>query len=102
MNHSGKDFTEGRDNPYRADEAEAAQKALTRRPKFSIRLRIALGFLVTFIMVCGITITAMIFIGRWTQNCSFSRQPEIMPLKSSRHAALRRITSFTEPTFTML
>ncbi len=36
--------------------------ALIRRPKFSIRLRIALGFLVTFIIACGITIGAMMFI----------------------------------------
>jgi two-component system NtrC family sensor kinase len=43
-------------------EAKNAQDALTHRPRISIRLRIALGFLVTFVFTCGITIAAMVFI----------------------------------------
>jgi two-component system NtrC family sensor kinase len=43
-------------------EAQNAQDALIHRPRISIRLRIALGFLVTFVFTCGITIGAMMFI----------------------------------------
>jgi signal transduction histidine kinase len=44
------------------EQIEAAEKALTHRPRISIRLRITLGFLITFMFICGITIAAMIFI----------------------------------------
>lgn len=50
------------DERFAREQIEAAQKALIHRPRISIRLRITLGFLVTFIFICGITIAAMIFI----------------------------------------
>jgi two-component system NtrC family sensor kinase len=43
-------------------QARAIQNALTERPRISIRLRIAFGFLVAFVFTCGITVAAMIFI----------------------------------------
>jgi two-component system NtrC family sensor kinase len=50
------------------DQAEEAQRALVHRPRISIRLRIALGFLLTFIITCGITIAAMLFISNLAQQ----------------------------------
>jgi two-component system NtrC family sensor kinase len=47
---------------YTEEQATAAQDALIHRPRISIRLRIALGFLITFIFTCAITISAMLFI----------------------------------------
>lgn len=47
---------------FTEQEAQRAQDALTHRPRISIRLRIAAGFLVTFVFTCGITIAAMVFI----------------------------------------
>jgi two-component system NtrC family sensor kinase len=41
---------------------DPAQWALIHRPKFSIRTRIALGFSLTFVLTCGITLAALIFI----------------------------------------
>jgi two-component system NtrC family sensor kinase len=46
------------------EQAEKAKKALLERPKFSIRLRIILVFLITFALTCGIIISAMIFISK--------------------------------------
>ena len=43
---------------------QAAQDALIHRPRISIRLRITLGFLATFVFVCGITVAAMVFISK--------------------------------------
>jgi two-component system NtrC family sensor kinase len=50
------------------EQIHAAQEALIHRPRISIRLRITLGFLVTFIFICGITIAAMIFINNITNK----------------------------------
>jgi two-component system NtrC family sensor kinase len=47
---------------FTEDEARQAQDALTGRPRISIRVRIAAGFLVAFAFTCGITIAAMVFI----------------------------------------
>ncbi len=44
------------------EQARSTQAALTGRPRISIRVRIAAGFLVTFVFTCCITIAAMIFI----------------------------------------
>jgi two-component system NtrC family sensor kinase len=44
------------------EQARSTQEALTGRPRISIRLRIAAGFLVTFVFTCCITVAAMIFI----------------------------------------
>jgi two-component system NtrC family sensor kinase len=43
-------------------EARDAQLALTQRPRISIRFRVAVGFLVTFVVTCAITIAALVFI----------------------------------------
>lgn len=44
------------------EQIHAAQEALIHRPRISIRLRITLGFLATFIFICGVTVASMIFI----------------------------------------
>ncbi len=44
------------------EQADEVRRALLQRPRISIRLRIALGFLLTFIITCGITVAAMLFI----------------------------------------
>jgi two-component system NtrC family sensor kinase len=53
---------------FTQQEAQDAQNALIHRPRISIRLRIALGFLVTFIFTCGITVGAMMFISNVTNR----------------------------------
>jgi two-component system NtrC family sensor kinase len=47
---------------FSEEKAKAAQDSLTHRPRISIRLRIAAGFLVAFMFTCGITVAAMVFI----------------------------------------
>ncbi len=47
---------------FTEEQAQSAREALTHRPRISIRLRIAAGFLVTFVFTCCITIAAMVFI----------------------------------------
>jgi two-component system NtrC family sensor kinase len=47
---------------FTEEQAQSAQDALTQRPRISIRVRIAAGFLVTFVFTCCITIAAMVFI----------------------------------------
>jgi len=47
---------------FTEEQARNAQDALTHRPRISIRVRIAAGFLVTFVFTCCITIAAMVFI----------------------------------------
>jgi two-component system NtrC family sensor kinase len=47
---------------FTEEQARSAQDALTRRPRISIRLRIAAGFLVTFAFTCCLTIAAVVFI----------------------------------------
>jgi two-component system NtrC family sensor kinase len=44
------------------EHARATHEALIHRPRISIRLRITLGFLATFLFTCTITIAAVIFI----------------------------------------
>ncbi len=44
------------------DQARATHEALIHRPRISIRLRITLGFLATFLFTCTITIAAVVFI----------------------------------------
>jgi len=52
-------------------QARATQEALIHRPRISIRLRIALGFLATFLFTCAITIAAMVFISEVEQRQRF-------------------------------
>ena len=47
---------------FTGERAQSVQDALINRPRISIRLRIAAGFLVAFIFTCGITVAAMLFI----------------------------------------
>jgi len=44
------------------NRADSIQKGLIDRPAFSIRIRIAIGFLLTFVLTFGTTIIAMIYI----------------------------------------
>lgn len=53
------------------EQAEKAKKALLERPKFTIRLRIILVFLITFALTCGIIISAMVFISDLAKQQEF-------------------------------
>ena len=53
------------------EQAEKAKKALLERPKFSIRLRIILVFLITFALTCVIIIAAMVFISNSANQQQF-------------------------------
>lgn len=44
------------------NNAESIQAGLLRRPKFSVRTRIAIGFLITFVLTFCTTIIAMVYI----------------------------------------
>jgi two-component system NtrC family sensor kinase len=54
--------TEGETRRQDLHPEDPTQWALIHRPKFSIRTRIALGFSLTFILTCGITLAALLFI----------------------------------------
>jgi two-component system NtrC family sensor kinase len=54
--------TEGETRRQDLHLEDPTQWALIHRPKFSIRTRIALGFSLTFILTCGITLAALLFI----------------------------------------
>jgi len=56
---------------FTKEQAENVQKALLERPKFSIRLRIILIFLVTFTLTCCIIIADMIFISNLSDQQQF-------------------------------
>jgi two-component system NtrC family sensor kinase len=56
---------------FTKEQAETIQKALIERPKFSIRLRIILIFLVTFTLTCCIIIADMIFISNLSDQQQF-------------------------------
>jgi two-component system NtrC family sensor kinase len=45
-------------------DLESADRALMQRPRLSIRLRVALGFMLTFVLICIMTLSAMIFMSR--------------------------------------
>jgi two-component system, NtrC family, sensor kinase len=47
---------------FTEEQARSVQDALIHRPRISIRLRIAAGFLVAFVFTCCVTIAAMVFI----------------------------------------
>ena len=53
------------------EQAEKAKKALLERPKFTIRFRIILVFLITFALTCGIIISAMLFISSLAKQQEF-------------------------------
>lgn len=46
------------------DDLASAERALRQRPRLSIRLRIAMGFMGTFVLICIVTIAAVIFLSR--------------------------------------
>lgn len=56
---------------YSDEQARQIQQALIKRPKFSIRLRIVLIFLVTFALTCAIIIGDMIFIRKLSGQQEF-------------------------------
>jgi two-component system NtrC family sensor kinase len=45
-------------------DLDSADRALKQRPRLSIRLRMALGFMLNFLLICAITITAVLFISK--------------------------------------
>ena len=45
-------------------DLESAERALKQRPKFSIRLRVALGFMLTFVLICVVTLSGIAFISK--------------------------------------
>ncbi len=45
-------------------DLESADRALKQRPRLSIRLRVALAFMLTFLLICAITIAAVVFISK--------------------------------------
>ncbi len=47
-----------------SSDLESADKALTQRPRLSIRLRVALGFMLTFLLICAVTVAAVIFVAK--------------------------------------
>ena len=53
---------------FTEEEARAAQRALVSRPGISIRLRIALGFLLTFIMNAAFIVAGILFIAYITKQ----------------------------------
>jgi len=49
---------------FSPSDFESAEKALKQRPRFSIRFRITLGFLLTFLVVCAVTVAGIVFISK--------------------------------------
>lgn len=45
-------------------DLESADRALKQRPRISIRLRVALGFMLTFLIICALIISAIVFLSR--------------------------------------
>ena len=43
-------------------DLESAERALKQRPRVSIRLRVALGFGLTFLLICAVVIAAVVFL----------------------------------------
>ena len=46
------------------NDLEFAERALTQRPRLSIRLRVALGFAAVFLLICIMTIWAVVFMSK--------------------------------------
>jgi two-component system NtrC family sensor kinase len=53
-----------------------AQRALSERPVISIRARISLAFLLCFVLICGTTITGMVFISSLNGRQQFLEEVE--------------------------
>lgn len=68
------DSGETRSTRFTEGEAQSADDALIHRPRISIRMRIAAGFLVTFVFTCCITIAAMVFISSIASRQRFLEQ----------------------------
>ena len=62
-----------RDNAsiFTEEQAQAAQQALADRPRISIRVRIALGFLAGFILNSALIVAALLFISHITEQQEF-------------------------------
>jgi two-component system NtrC family sensor kinase len=65
------DKTEHETSSFTDEQAQAAQEALVRRPRISIRLRIALGFLAAFVVTSGLIIGALLFISYISKQQEF-------------------------------
>jgi two-component system NtrC family sensor kinase len=55
-------------HPFTDEQARAAQQALVDRPRISIRLRIALGFVSAFILNSVLIVAALLFISHFTKQ----------------------------------
>jgi len=64
------------DEPRAGSEEMNAQRALSERPIISIRARISLAFLLCFVLICGITITGMVFISSLNGRQQFLEEVE--------------------------
>ncbi len=62
--------------PRTGSQEMDAQRALSERPSISIRARIALAFLLCFVLICGITITGMVFISSLNGRQQFLEEAE--------------------------
>ncbi len=50
--------------PSSSVDFDSADQALKQRPRFSIRLRVAMGFMLTFLMICAVTVAGIVFISK--------------------------------------
>ncbi len=50
--------------PSSPDDLASAERALKQRPRLTIRLCVALGFMGTFVLICIMTVAAMIFVSK--------------------------------------
>ncbi len=57
--------------PFTEEQARAAQQALVSRPRISIRVRIALGFLAGFMLNSALIVAALLFISHITKQQDF-------------------------------
>jgi two-component system NtrC family sensor kinase len=62
--------------PRTGSQEMDAQRALSERPSISIRARIALAFLLSFVLICGITITGVVFISSLNGRQQFLEEAE--------------------------
>jgi signal transduction histidine kinase len=58
-------------SPFTDEQAQATQQALVGRPRISIRVRIALGFLAGFILNSALIVAALLFISHITKQQQF-------------------------------
>jgi len=64
------DTSNGPEAQPTAEQADA-QRALSERPGFSIRIRIALAFLICFLLMCGVALAGVLFISSMRESQQF-------------------------------